>query len=79
MDNFNMVSNSPVCELIVQNAACDANKDQGFDHMDMGNPLQTGDMLNDFDFDSFLNDNDTENQPFDFNGAFSVEGEIGTE
>ena len=55
------------------------NFNMGFDHMDMGNPLQTGDMLNDFDFDSFLNDNDTENQPFDFNGAFSVEGEIGTE
>lgn len=45
--------------------------------MDMSNGLQTGDMLNDFDFDSFLNDNDTENQPFDFNGAFGSVGEEG--
>lgn len=31
---------------------------------------RTGDMLNDFDFDAFLNDNDNENEPFDFEGAF---------
>lgn len=44
------------------------------------NSFQTGDVLNDFDFDSFLHDGDADNPPFDFNGAFSIEGnEIGAE
>ncbi|CAH0027438.1 unnamed protein product [Clonostachys rhizophaga] len=54
--------------------------------MDFGGPLMggdgihTGDVLNDFDFDSFLHDGDGDNQPFDFNGAFTgMEGEIGAE
>jgi hypothetical protein len=49
--------------------------------MNMENPLQTGDVLNDFDFDSFLHDGEGDNQPFDFNGAFTnMEGnEIGAE
>lgn len=51
-----------------------------FGSMDLANPLQTTDVLNDFDFDSFLHDNDGDNQPFDFNNAFSMEGnEIGAE
>jgi len=51
------------------------------DFMNMENPLQTGDVLNDFDFDSFLHDGEGDNQPFDFNGAFTnMEGnEIGAE
>lgn len=32
--------------------------------------MQTGDVLNDFDFDSFLHEDGT-NEPFDFNGTFS--------
>lgn len=45
-----------------------------------GDGIHTGDVLNDFDFDSFLHDGDGDNQPFDFNGAFTgMEGEIGAE
>lgn len=49
--------------------------------MELDNPLQTGDVLNDFDFDSFLHDGEGDNQPFDFNGAFTNMdgGEISTE
>lgn len=49
--------------------------------MELTNPALSGDVLNDFDFDSFLHDNDGDNQPFDFNGAFSgmEGGEIGAE
>ncbi|KAI5458878.1 hypothetical protein BGZ63DRAFT_267394 [Mariannaea sp. PMI_226] len=52
-----------------------------FGGMELANPMQTGDVLNDFDFDSFLHDGDAENQPFDFNGTFSaMEGnEIGAD
>jgi hypothetical protein len=42
--------------------------------MDMNSSLQAGDVLNDFDFDSFLHDGDAENPVFDFNGAFSEIG-----
>ncbi|KAL3952565.1 hypothetical protein ACCO45_012508 [Purpureocillium lilacinum] len=44
-----------------------------------GQPLQSGDVLNDFDFDSFLHEDN--NEPFDFNGAFTgmEGGEIGAE
>ncbi|KAH6962286.1 hypothetical protein BKA56DRAFT_499235 [Ilyonectria sp. MPI-CAGE-AT-0026] len=54
---------------------------QDFGTMELANPLQSGDVLNDFDFDSFLHDGDADNQPFDFNGAFSgiESGEIGAE
>lgn len=47
----------------------------------MDSTLQTGDVLNVFDFDSFLHDDDGDNQPFDFNGAFTgMEGNgIGAE
>lgn len=47
--------------------------------MELANPLQSGDVLNDFDFDSFLHEDN--NEPFDFNGAFAgMEGnEIGAE
>jgi hypothetical protein len=46
-----------------------------FATMELANPLSTSDVLNDFDFDSFLHDNEGENQPFDFNNPF-VDGEI---
>lgn len=51
-----------------------------FGGMELANPMQTGDVLNDFDFDSFLHDGE-ENPPFDFNGTFSTMegGEIGAE
>ncbi len=48
--------------------------------MDFANPLTTGDVLNDFDFDSFLHDNDGDHTGFDL-GPFAMEGagEIGAE
>ncbi|OAQ75631.1 SOM1 protein [Purpureocillium lilacinum] len=50
-----------------------------FGSMELANPLQSGDVLNDFDFDSFLHEDN--NEPFDFNGAFTgmEGGEIGAE
>ncbi|KAF3359401.1 hypothetical protein VDGD_05618 [Verticillium dahliae] len=51
-----------------------------FGTMDFANPLVSNDVLNDFDFDSFLHE-DGDNQGFDFNaGSFGMEGgEIGAE
>lgn len=37
--------------------------------MDFANPLATNDVLNDFDFDSFLHDNDADAGGFDFSTA----------
>ncbi|KAK2600182.1 hypothetical protein QQS21_005056 [Conoideocrella luteorostrata] len=42
-----------------------------FSGIELANPLQSGDVLNDFDFDSFLHDGDGTNEPFDFNGTFT--------
>ncbi|EHK23997.1 uncharacterized protein TRIVIDRAFT_123722, partial [Trichoderma virens Gv29-8] len=39
--------------------------------MELANPLHSDNVLNDFDFDSFLNDNDAGNEPFDFTGPYS--------
>ena len=52
-----------------------------FGSMELANPLQSGDVLNDFDFDSFLHDGDGDNQPFDFNNTFASMdgGEIGAD
>lgn len=52
-----------------------------FPGMEFANPLSTGDVLNDFDFDSFLHDNEGNTEAFDFNGTFpSMENhEIGAE
>jgi hypothetical protein len=36
----------------------------------LSSPLQSGDVLNDFDFDSFLHDEDGGNSPFGSNGPF---------
>lgn len=45
-----------------------------FNGMDFTNPLVSSDVLNDFDFDSFLHE-DGDNQGFDFNaGTFGMEG-----
>lgn len=41
-----------------------------FSSMDFANPLTSGDVLNDFDFDSFLHDGDDANGGFDFNAGF---------
>jgi hypothetical protein len=43
--------------------------------MEFANPLNSTDVLNDFDFDSFLNNGDDGNA-FDFNHSF---GEIGAD
>lgn len=41
--------------------------------MDFANPLTSTDVLNDFDFDTFLHDNN-EDTGFDFNPSFGMEG-----
>ncbi|CCC12810.1 unnamed protein product [Sordaria macrospora k-hell] len=47
--------------------------------VEFANPLTSNDVLNDFDFDSFLHDNDNGGEPFDFNaGVFLDGGEIGS-
>lgn len=51
-------------------------------NLDFANPLASGDVLNDFDFDSFLHDNVGEENGFDFNTTgFNMEGtnEIGAD
>ncbi|KAL7920784.1 hypothetical protein ACQKWADRAFT_150097 [Trichoderma austrokoningii] len=52
-----------------------------FGSMDMNGGLGTTDVLNDFDFDSFLNDGDNGNEDFVFTGGYSgmEGGEIGAE
>lgn len=54
---------------------------QDFGGMDMNGPLGSTDVLNDFDFDSFLNDGDNGNEDFVFTGGYSgmEGGEIGAE
>jgi hypothetical protein len=48
--------------------------------MDYANPLTSGDVLNDFDFDSFLHDSNTgEDGTFDFSAGFMEGGEIGAD
>lgn len=43
-------------------------------HLDFANPMQTDNVLADFDFDSFLQDgNGPEDGNFDFNSGFSME------
>ncbi|KAK0708629.1 hypothetical protein B0H67DRAFT_345468 [Lasiosphaeris hirsuta] len=62
-------------------ASASTNPPQDFS-MDFANPLTSGDVLTDFDFDSFLHDtNGGEDAGFGFDpGAFSMEGgEIGAE
>ncbi|KAL2205554.1 hypothetical protein CC79DRAFT_1050950 [Sarocladium strictum] len=51
----------------------------GIDAMGFADPITTSDVLNDFDFDSFLHDGDTDNPPFDFNNAFVDTNEIPAE
>lgn len=54
---------------------------QDFGAIELNNPLGTTDVLNDFDFDSFLNDGDGGNEPFDFTGSYAgmEGGEINAE
>ncbi|PON28529.1 hypothetical protein TGAM01_v202376 [Trichoderma gamsii] len=58
----------------------ESNFGMDFGAMDM-NPLGSTDVLNDFDFDSFLNDGDNGNEDFVFTGGYSgmEGGEIGAE
>ena len=77
MDNFGaMVRWSPVAPGAASPTNASA---QDFGGMELANPLQSNDVLNDFDFDSFLHED--ANEPFDFNNAFpGMEGgEIGAE
>lgn len=78
MENFGMVSISSPDKL----SSRDSQPLQtDFQNLDLSDPMNTADVLNDFDFDSFLHDGDGDNQPFDFNGTFSgmEGGEIGAE
>ncbi|KAG6034918.1 hypothetical protein E4U41_006308 [Claviceps citrina] len=52
-----------------------------FPGIELANPLHSGDVLNDFDFDSFLHDGDGTNDNYDFPGAFTgmEGGEIGAD
>jgi hypothetical protein len=53
-----------------------------FPNMDFANPLTTGDVLTDFDFDAFLHDGEGDNGTFDFNTGYAGmegTGEIGAE
>lgn len=45
---------------------------QDFGTLEFANPMNTTDVLNDFDFDSFLHDNENGDGGFDFSasGAF---------
>jgi hypothetical protein len=53
---------------------------QDFSNLDFANPLTSDNVLTDFDFDSFLHDNNTgEDGAFDFNTGFMEGGEIGAE
>lgn len=75
MDSGNLVS--LVCTL----RPCQrlANLLQDF-AMDFANPLTSGDVLNDFDFDSFLHDSNAgEDGTFDFSAGFMEGGMIGEE
>ncbi|KAF5000486.1 hypothetical protein FDECE_11208 [Fusarium decemcellulare] len=47
--------------------------------MELANPLNSNDVLNDFDFDSFLHDNDGDNGTFNFTEAFPMGDEIGAD
>lgn len=77
MDNFG----SMVCDAVSSSRKGNWLKTAqvDFGSMELANPLQSGDVLNDFDFDSFLHEDN--NEPFDFNGAFTgmEGGEIGAE
>ncbi|KAJ4116175.1 hypothetical protein NW768_011148 [Fusarium equiseti] len=44
--------------------------------MELANPLNSGDVLNDFDLDSFLHDQDGDNSAFNFTEAFPTGDEI---
>lgn len=46
--------------------------------LDFANPLATNDVLNDFDFDSFLHDNEGDTNGFDFAAANFMDPEIET-
>ena len=48
--------------------------------MELTNPITSNDVLNDFDFDSFLHDGDAATESFDFNTFGGMEGgEIGAD
>ena len=48
--------------------------------MDFANPMTSDNVLTDFDFDTFLHDNNgTDDGGFDFNASFMEGGEIGAE
>lgn len=49
------------------------------DGMDFAHPMAGGDVLQDFDFDSFLHNDSNEAEQFNFVGDFGLEGEVGAE
>lgn len=66
MDGMVSTGRSPpkhAMALLTQNSV------QEFGSLDFANPLATTDVLNDFDFDSFLHDNEGGDGGFDFSAA----------
>ena len=75
-----LVCNPAECLVLSRDDVTDPQQD--FGNMDFANPLTSSDVLNDFDFDSFLHDGTGgDDGTFDFgNSAFGMEGgEIGAE
>lgn len=54
---------------------------QPLDGMDFAHPMTGGDVLQDFDFDSFLHQDNGEADvtQFNFGADFGLEGEVGVE
>lgn len=52
---------------------------QPMDGMDFAHPMAGSDVLQDFDFDSFLHNDSNEAEQFNFVGDFGMEGEVGAE
>lgn len=82
MDEFSMVRrfNSDVMYAGVSLGALTDLEQQPMDGMDFAHPMAGGDVLQDFDFDSFLHQDSVEaDTQFNFVGDFGLEGEVGAE
>jgi hypothetical protein len=66
-----MVRGSPTPHIVRRPLTCN----QDF-HLGFANPMETDNVLTDFDFDSFLHEGPVgEEGTFDFNAGFSMEGD----
>lgn len=78
LDNNGMVS---LQALIVKRSLLTRNlKNFEIGNLDFANPIDSNNVLQDFDFDSFLHDGDAGGDGFDFANTFDIQGgEIATE